>query len=55
MAYRNYYRKAIQKLGKNGCTYRVRFTSVPPEIDGYLQALMMHAAKPVRNRKGNKG
>jgi hypothetical protein len=26
--------------------YIVRFTSVPPAIDGYLQALRQHAAKP---------
>jgi class 3 adenylate cyclase len=46
---RDFYGKAIEQSEQNGHTYTVRFTSVPPEIDGYLQALRLHAAKPVRS------
>ena len=33
---RDFYGKAIQQSDQNEYTYMVRFTSVPPEIDGYL-------------------
>ncbi|TRZ77042.1 MAG: adenylate/guanylate cyclase domain-containing protein [Deltaproteobacteria bacterium] len=46
---RDFYGKAVQESEKDRHTYIVRFTSVPPAIDGYLQALRLHAAKPGTN------
>jgi len=43
---RDFYGKAIRLSEANTQTYVVRFTSVPPEVDGYLQALRKHAVKP---------
>ena len=40
---KDFYGKAIQMLEANAQTYIVRFTSIPPEIDGYFQALRQHA------------
>jgi class 3 adenylate cyclase len=48
---RDFYGKAVQQSGKDGHTYIIRFTSVPPAIDGYLQALRLHAAKPELSRE----
>ncbi len=41
-----FYGKAVKHSDAKEQTYAVRFTSVPPEVDGYLQALRQHAAKP---------
>ena len=43
---RDFYGKAIRLSEANTLTYIVRFTSVPPEVDGYLQAFRKHAVKP---------
>ena len=43
---RDFYGKVIERAGENGETHVVRFTSVPPEVDGYFQALRQHAVKP---------
>ncbi|MGE5842967.1 MAG: adenylate/guanylate cyclase domain-containing protein [Deltaproteobacteria bacterium] len=43
---KDFYGKAIQLPKANTETYSVRFTSVPPEVDAYFQALRLHAAKP---------
>lgn len=43
---RDFYGKVIERTGENGETHVVRFTSVPPEVDGYFQALRQHAVKP---------
>jgi class 3 adenylate cyclase len=44
---RDFYGKVIERMGENVETHLVRFTSVPPEIDGYFQALRQHAVKPL--------
>jgi class 3 adenylate cyclase len=43
---KDFYGKTIQLSEANTETYVVRFTSVPPEVDGYFQALRQHAVKP---------
>ena len=45
---RDFYGKVIEHIMKNRQTGVVRFTSVPPEVSGYFQALMQTAAKPSR-------
>ena len=41
----DFYGKAVKHPEAKGQTYVVRFTSVPPLVDGYLQALRQHALK----------
>jgi hypothetical protein len=43
---KDFYGKAMKHSDAKGKTYAGRFTSVPPEVDGYLQALRQHAVKP---------
>jgi hypothetical protein len=43
---RDFYGKVIERMGENVETHLVRFTSLPPEIEGYFQALRQHAVKP---------
>jgi len=42
---RYFYGKAIKGSGEKGPTQLIRFTSVPPEVDAYFQALLKYAAK----------
>jgi len=42
----DFYGKVIKRLGKDGYTHVVRFTSIPPEIVAYFQALHKYAASP---------
>jgi hypothetical protein len=44
---KDFYGKAIQQSEDNKQTYTIRFTSVPPEVDAYLQAFRQHASKPI--------
>ena len=46
LAARDFYGKVIEHIGKNRQTGVVRFTSVPPEVGGYFQALLQYAPKP---------
>jgi adenylate cyclase len=46
LAVKDFYGKAIQHAEHDEPIYAVRFTSVPPEVDAYLQALRQHAVKP---------
>lgn len=43
---RDFYGKVIEHIGENRQTGVVRFTSVPPEVGGYFQALLQYAPKP---------
>jgi adenylate cyclase len=42
---RHFYGKVIDGPRKRGPTQLIRFTSVPPEVDAYFQALLQYAAK----------
>jgi hypothetical protein len=42
---RHFYGKVIERSGNRGHTQLVRFTSVPPEVDAYFQALRQYTAK----------
>jgi adenylate cyclase len=42
---RYFYGKAIKRSEEKGPTQLIRFTSVPPEVDAYFQALLKYAAK----------
>jgi len=46
---KNFYGKAVQQSERSGEAYVVRFTSVSPEVDAYLQALRQHVAEPESN------
>jgi class 3 adenylate cyclase/HAMP domain-containing protein len=46
LAVKDFYGKVIERLGENGNSYLVRFTSVPPEVVSYFQAHQQHAVKP---------
>lgn len=46
LAVKDFYAKVIERSGKDGHSYLVRFTSVPPEIVSYFQAHQQHAVKP---------
>jgi len=46
LAARDFYGKVIAHKGENRRIGVVRFTSVPPEVGGYFQALLQSAAKP---------
>ena len=46
LAAKDFYGKAIQQAEDDEQLYSVRFTSVPPEVDAYLQALRQYAVKP---------
>jgi hypothetical protein len=39
-----FYGKVIKRLGKDGHTHMIRFTSIPPEVVAYFQALRKYAA-----------
>ena len=45
LAARDFYGKIIAAVRENGQTQMVRFTSVPPEVDGYFQAHLQYTAK----------
>jgi len=45
LAVKDFYGKVMERLGENGQSYLVRFTSVPPEVVSYFQAHQQHAAK----------
>lgn len=45
LAAKDFYGKAIRPSGENSRSCVIRFTSVPPEVDAYLQAVRLHAAK----------
>jgi class 3 adenylate cyclase/HAMP domain-containing protein len=42
---RDFYGKIMESAGKDSCRYILRFTSVPPEIGAYFQALRQYAGK----------
>jgi len=42
---KDFYGKIMERSEEKEQTYLVYFTSVPPEVDGYLQALLQHAVK----------
>jgi len=42
----DFYGKVIKRLGKDGHTHVIQFTSIPPEIVAYFQALRKYAARP---------
>ena len=44
---RDFYGKVIERSWENRQTHVVRFTSVPPEVDAYFQALRQYAARLV--------
>ena len=44
---KDFYGKVIKRSEEKGEIHIVRFTSVPPEIDAYFQALMQYAVKPM--------
>ncbi|MBC8459421.1 MAG: hypothetical protein H8D67_15630 [Deltaproteobacteria bacterium] len=46
LAARDFYGKVIAHTGEKRRIGVVRFTSVPPEVGGYFQALLQSAAKP---------
>ena len=46
LSVRDFYGKVIKRSEEKEQTHVVHFTSVPPEIDAYFQALRQHAAKP---------
>jgi adenylate cyclase len=43
LAAKDFYGKVIRQTEDEKQIYEVRFTSVPPEVDAYLQALRQHA------------
>jgi len=43
---KDFYGKIMERSEEKEQTYLVYFTSVPPEVDGYLQAFLQHAVKP---------
>ena len=43
LAARDFYGKVIDHIGENRQIGVVRFTSVPPEVSGYFQALLQTA------------
>lgn len=45
LATKHFYGKVIERSEEKGLTHMVRFTSVPPEVDAYFQALLKYAAK----------
>jgi class 3 adenylate cyclase/CHASE3 domain sensor protein len=47
LAAKDFYGKVIEQSGTQDDTYLVRFTSVPPEISSYFQALRQYAAKGI--------
>ena len=46
LAVKEFYGKVIRQTEDDQQIYVARFTSVPPEVDAYLQALRQHAVKP---------
>jgi len=46
LAAKDFYGKVTGRSGEKGFTHMVRFTSVPPEVDAYFQALLQYAARP---------
>ena len=42
----DFYGKVIKRLGKDGHSHVIQFTSIPPEVVAYFQALRKYAAKP---------
>jgi hypothetical protein len=45
LSVKNSYGKVMERLGENGHSYFVQFTSVPPEVVSYFQAHQQHAVK----------
>jgi class 3 adenylate cyclase/HAMP domain-containing protein len=46
LAVKDFYGKVMERLGENGHSYFIRFTSVPPEVVSYFQAHQQHAVEP---------
>jgi len=46
LAAKDFYGKLIEHIGESRQTGVVRFTSVPPEVGGYFQALLQTGAEP---------
>ncbi len=42
----DFYGKVIKQMSKDGHTHVIRFTSIPPEIVAYFQALRKYTARP---------
>ena len=51
LAAKDFYGKIIEREGKSAQTQMVRFTSVPPEVDGYFQAHLQYNYKAVPSGK----
>ena len=49
----DFYGKVIERLGKDGHNYVIRFTSIPPEVVAYFQALRKYAATPSSSVQAN--
>ncbi|MBW1798687.1 MAG: adenylate/guanylate cyclase domain-containing protein, partial [Deltaproteobacteria bacterium] len=45
LASKDFYGKVIERISRNEKRYRVRFTSTPPEVAAYFQALRQYASK----------
>jgi hypothetical protein len=45
LALKDIYGKIIEGVGDDSHRYVVRFTSTPPEVASYFQALLQYAAK----------
>jgi len=45
LATKSFYAKVIEYPGKNEKIHRVRFTSLPSEVDAYFQSHRQHATK----------
>ena len=52
LAAKDFYGKVTGRSGEKGFTHMVRFTSVPPEVDAYFQALLQYVAEP-SHREGS--
>ena len=52
LAAKDFYGKVTRCSGEKGFTSLVRFTSVPPEVDAYFQALLQYVAKPSHRESG---
>jgi len=47
LAVKDFYGKVIERVGKDGYNYVVRFTSIPPEVVSYFLAHQQYAGKPL--------
>lgn len=46
LAAKDFYGKIVERIGEGGQIGVIRFTSVPPEVGGYFQALLQYPANP---------